>query len=167
MALGSMTLSQEEELRLIMRIAARHPLLRASLGGTTGPRTVPVRSASLCQGAWDNIGPLHRFVAAANRDGSRSVLFGCFTTRVARPRCGGGGRRAREYQSYPRRVSGECPASLPRLSPASMVGLAHATEAPRASRARGILGWLGCRLGDSSARRIRNPGVARNILELQ
>src|ERR1035441_1009391 len=40
-----------------------------------------------------------------------------------------------------RRVSGACPASLPRLSPASTVGLAYATEALRASRARGILGW--------------------------
>src|ERR1019366_5136516 len=95
------------------------------------------------------------------------VLFGCFTTRVARPRCGGGGRRAREYQSYPRRVSGEWPVTLPRLSPASTVGLAHVTEAPRASRARGILGWLGCRLGDSSARRKESPGVARNQLGLR
>src|ERR1035438_2080681 len=46
---------------------------------------------------------------------------------ITRP--GGGWSRPREYQSYPRRVSGACPASLPCVSPAPAIGLAYTTEA--------------------------------------
>jgi hypothetical protein len=58
---------------------------------------------------------------------------------IARP--GGGWRGLRESESYLRRVSGACPVSLPRVSQTSSVGLAYATEAPGAGRARGIPRW--------------------------
>ena len=47
------------------------PLYPTALSGARA-RTVPVRSASLRQRTWHKLEPTHRFLAAANRDGSRS-----------------------------------------------------------------------------------------------
>src|ERR1017187_8498566 len=71
---------------------------------------------------------------------------------IVRPN--GGWRRSRQSESYPRRVSGEYPANLPRVSRASSIGLDCATDLPGILHSafcplpslRVALGWLWCRM---------------------
>jgi hypothetical protein len=61
----------------------------AHLAGTTGARTVPVRNALPRQRVSDTSRATHRLLAAANREGSRSVPIGGSMVLVVPTKCAG------------------------------------------------------------------------------